>query len=201
MIRRLPHRALAGAIAAALLGASAGPARAVPRPELAALAGQTFGATSAPDHGGLSLSLAALWPVDWRLGDRVVLGMAVSADDLGSELGQLRDSHDGTALGATQLRQRSVYALEWRMDARAHQRLGATPYASGTWGFSRVLDGHLGTRLRSVGSTGFSLGGGLGWPIGGAGTLGIALRYHRLFNDVVGRYLSAGVDWGWRAGH
>jgi hypothetical protein len=33
----------------------------------------------------------------------------------------------------------------------------------------------------------------------GSGALGASFRYHRLANDVLlGRYVSAGLDWVWR---
>ena len=202
MPRSRGQRAPGGALtvaALALLAAGAAPVRALPRPELAVMLGQNFAVSAPPDAGGFSASGALLWPVDWRLGDRLAFGLGLSADDMGSEVGQVYDPHTGQALGATELRQRSVYTAAWRMDLRLGRHLGAEPYASGTWGVSRVTDARLGNQLSTVGSTGFGLAGGLRWPIGPAGSLGLGLRYNRLFNDVVARYMSAGLDWGWRA--
>jgi hypothetical protein len=37
-------------------------------------------------------------------------------------------------------------------------------------------------------------------PVAGATALGLGIRYHRLFNDEVGRYASFAAEWRWGAG-
>ncbi len=73
-----------------------------------------------------------------------------------------------------------------------------TPFASATWGFYRVTDDVRGDELDSVGSTGFSLAMGARRPLGRHFALGAVVRYHRLFNDRLGRLMSAGLDCAWR---
>jgi peptide/nickel transport system permease protein len=55
-----------------------------------------------------------------------------------------------------------------------------------------------GKRLSSVGSAGFSLAAGVRWQLGRYVGLGAVVRYHRLFNDREGRFMSAGLDCAWR---
>jgi hypothetical protein len=49
-----------------------------------------------------------------------------------------------------------------------------------------------------VSSTGFSLAAGVQRRVAGGNSFGAVVRYHRLFNDVTGRYVSGAVEWGWR---
>jgi len=154
--------------------------------------GGTFGVLGDVGDGGFSLSLAAMWP----FGDRYAFGIVGMADDMGSEIGPLLDPNDGTNLGSTELAHRSVIGGAWRADASLPGRWRLEPYVSGSWGIYRVADDHFGDRYASVGSTGFSLGGGVARPLG-RGSLGAVVRYQRLFNDVVGRYWIAAAEWRW----
>ena len=198
---RTPHRSLRAALLIALVLAIPAPSFAIMPPRVVAGVGQTFLATAAPDEGGFAASLALQWPPDWRFGDHVLAGVEVAAEDLGATVGQIHDQHDGSPIGATQLAQRAVYSASFRVDLEGRRtRLRAIPFANGTWGVARVDDARLDTRLSSVGTTGFGLGGGLRWMAGHTGSLGLSVRYHRWFNEVVGRYMSVGLDWGWRAG-
>ena len=178
-----------------LLLAGAPLARAVPLPEWTGSAGHSFAVTGDLTGGGWSLSLGALWPLDLQ---GVSFGLGLFADDAGNRIGRLRDANDGTDLGTVGLGHRAAYGAAWRLDARTAPRRGWEPFGSATWGYYRVEDDRLGVTQNRVGSTGFSLAAGLRRPMG-SGALGASLRYHRLANDVlVGRYVSAGVDWAWR---
>ena len=182
-------------LAALLVAALPVHARAgVPRPELTGALGRTLAVTGAPDEGGLSFALATLWPVQ----EHVRFGVGAFADDIGSNLGRLSDPNDGTDLGVVALDHRMVVGAAWRLDAELPPVRAWVPYASGTWGISRVADDHRGIASGSIGTTGFSLGGGIRHPLAGRLSLGASVRYHRLFNDRTGRFVTAGVDWGWR---
>jgi hypothetical protein len=181
--------------AALLLAALSARARAdLTRPELSGAVGRTLAVTGAPAEGGLSFAFAALWPVQ----ERLHFGVGLFADDMGSRLGRLSDPNDGTDLGVVALDHRSTVGAAWRLDAVLPSLRAWVPYASGSWGIYHVADDHRGSDAGSIGSTGFSLGGGLRHPFAGRLSLGASVRYHRLFNDRTGRFVTAGVDWGWR---
>jgi hypothetical protein len=179
-----------GLVAAAV--SAAAPQAAHSAPDVLLDVGGTFANTGDVGDGGFSLSLAAMW----SFGDRYAFGIAGFADDMGAEIGPLLDPNDGTDLGSTELAHRSVIGGAWRADANLPGRWQLEPYVSGSWGVYRVADDHYGDRHSAVGSTGFSLGGGVTRPLG-RGSLGAVVRYHRLFNDVVGRYWSAAAEWRW----
>ncbi len=147
-----------------------------------------------PGGGGLAASLAALWPLEDRLG----FGVTAFADDIGTRLGRLRDPNDGSDLGTTPALHRFAYGIAWRLDARSAVRRGWEPFVSGTWGYYRIQDDRLGSTFDAVSAAGFSLGAGVRRPMRGDSRLGASLRYHRLSSDRVGRYLTASMDWSWR---
>jgi len=192
--------AVRAALAAGLTLAAPALGRAGIVPKLLAGTGGTFAVLGHPDRGGFSASLAAMWPVDLQLTDeeRVSFGLTAFADDLGAELGALRDPTDPTAdLGRIETAHRSTWGVAWRADV-AVGRVGAwTPVASGTWGGYWITDDHRGKTTAATGSAGWSLAAGARRAILASGTLGAMLRYHRLFNDTAGRYMSAGLEWGW----
>jgi hypothetical protein len=149
----------------------------------------------APDGGGSSASLAALWPV----APRFSFGVMLHGDDAGSTVDSLRDEQGhGLVHGKVEQVHRAAWGVSWRLDAAAPARFGATPFASATWGYYRVADDLRGEELGSVGSAGFSLAAGARWPLGRHFALGAVVRYHRLFNDREGRFMSAGLDFVWR---
>jgi hypothetical protein len=169
--------------------------RAIPRPEFYATTGGTFAVLGKPNEGGLSASAAVLWPFE----ERFAFGLTMYADDLGADLGPVRDPNDpASVLGTVELAHRMTYGAAWRLDARLAPLRGWTPVASGTWGFARVADDHSGRRFDAVGSAGFSLAGALRRAVTAHATLGPTVRYYRLFNDDAGRYMSVALEWGWR---
>lgn len=194
-------RAGRGAVALALLAAGVaapGTSAGGPWPGLSATAGRTFAVSGTPNEGGVALALAALWPVGGPGGAPVRLGVALFADDMGDEIGQLRDPHDGTPLGAAALFHRQALGWAWRLDAAPRPWGRWQPYASGSWGYYRITDDVRGARTAEAGTTGFSVGGGLHFAAGKNLRVGAAARYHRLFEDRIGRYMDAGLDLAWR---
>jgi hypothetical protein len=189
-------------IAAAMLmclpvAASGAPAAGGPtwRPTLIATAGGTFAVLGRPDDGGTSLSLAAMWPV----AEHLAFGVMVHGDDAGTVVDSLRDaSGAGLAYGKIDQGHRAAWGVSWRMDATAPQRFGLTPVLSATWGAYRVADDARGNELDHIGSTGWSLAAGLRRDVGSHVGLGAYVRYHRLFNDLEGRFMSAGLEAIWR---
>jgi hypothetical protein len=168
-------------------------------PELSFSGGTTLAILGEPDEGGASVSAGLLWPVEGpeALGDRMRFGVHLFADDLGARLTRLLDPNDQSDLGLAEDLHRDAFGAAWRLDAVFDGPGGWIPYTSGTWGFYWVQDDVRGDARDAVGSTGFSLGAGLLRPIAGASSLGLGVRYHRLFNDVAGRYASLSAEWRW----
>ena len=185
----------AAAVVAALLLAPAAAAAGSWAPALVGSAGGTFAVLGEPNEGGASAALAALWPV----GERLSFGVMVHGDDAGALVDSLRDD-SGTALpvGKVELAHRAAWGVSWRLDASAPPRFGLTPTLSATWGVYRVVDDARGTELRHVGSTGWSVAAGARRGLGSHLDLGAYVRYHRLFNDLEGRFMSAGLEGSWR---
>jgi hypothetical protein len=166
-----------------------------PRPVLSAALGRSFAVLGVPSGGGASVSLAALWPVAPRLS----FGVMLHGDDAGSTVDSLRDEQgQGLPYGEIEQLHRAAWGASWRLDAEAPARFGMIPFASATWGYYRIVDDLRGEVLSSVGSTGFSLGAGARKPLGRHVMLGAVVRYHRMFNDLEGRFMSAGLDCAWR---
>jgi len=184
-----PVRGLRHIAAAVLLTtAAAAPVRAA-QPELSATLGGTMAIAGDVDGGGFAFSGAALWAL---LDRRMAVGVTGVADDLGSTA----PDPAATSAGSGQVH-RATYGAAWRLDGRI---LGPSwePFGGGTWGFYYLRDDRLGATLNDWISTGFSLGGGVRHVTRGRGTIGAVLRYHQLFNDRMGRYASAALEWGWR---
>jgi len=164
-------------------------------PALSGSLGGSFAVLGLPSGGGSSVSLSAMWPVAPRLS----FGVMVHGDDAGSTVDSLRDEQGrGLAYGKIEQLHRAAWGASWRLDAASPARFGVTPFASATWGYYRVNDDVRGNELGSVGSTGFSLAAGARRLLGGHFALGAVVRYHRLFNDREGRFMSAGLDCAWR---
>ena len=69
-----------------------------------------------------------------------------------------------------------------------------------TWGAWRVQDDVRGDIQRALASTGLGVGLGLDRRLSPRHTLGVGLRYQRLFNDVIEGYMTGGVSWRWSLG-
>lgn len=195
-MRRIARHPVSGGVAAVLLVAAlaAAPAAAFQPPAMSGTIGRTLAVTGEPDDGGWSLALGATWPIE----ERLRFGLGVFADDMGAGFGRLSDPNDGTDLGIVPERHRATLGAAWRLDAEFAPRRGWAPFASGTWGAYRIADDFRGQGAGAVGATGFSLGAGVRRPLAGRVAFGASVRYHRLFDDRVGRWVTAGVDWAWR---
>ena len=183
---------LAGLIAALVLSAAA-PALAAP--SVTGTIGGTTAILGGVKEGGLSLSLALLWPLDFH---GLETGVSGHADDFGSVFEDLTDPSTGGSAGRAEGVHRAAYSAAYRLDARPFPRLGWEPFASGTWGVYRLRDDRLGDTRREWSSTGWSLAAGVRHVLHGRATIGAEMRYHRLFNDHAGRGLAAGLRLGGR---
>ncbi|HEY6867914.1 MAG TPA: hypothetical protein VI792_11695 [Candidatus Eisenbacteria bacterium] len=178
---------VAGAL---LLCAGAAPAAA--RPQFALSAGRTFAIIGAADNGGPAFELRALW----RIREAVSAGLALSASDMGQQVDTLPMGLGKTA-GTAQAAFGAAVAAEMRPFLESDRLLLRTLFGGGTAGLVGVRDTHLGTRLYAKGVFGFS--GAVGWhlPLGEHATMGPSLHYTRVFDDHLGRFMSAGLDWTW----
>jgi hypothetical protein len=149
----------------------------------------------APDGGGSSASLAALWPVD----PRFCFGVMLHLDDAGTIVDTVAGV-PGSALAYGRFEQfhRAAWGASWRLDASGRPWHGLIPRLSATWGYYRIVDDQRGAKQGTIGSTGFSLAPSLRVALGPRLALGLVARYHRLFNDREGRFMSAGLDCAWR---
>ena len=190
-------------MALALAAALAGPAAtAGASPLFEGAVGVTGAITGDIAEGGASVAGAVLWPVPevWKLPKvSARFGIMAHADDMGSELTQIHDANDGTPLGVTETAHRSTWGASWRLDVLLADWGSWTPEASGSWGYYRVSDDVRGTDTSALGSAGFSLGMGIGRPLG-AFSAAAVVRYHRLFNDRTGRYVTGGLAFRWGRG-
>jgi hypothetical protein len=164
--------------------------------------GVTGAITGDISEGGASVAGAVLWPVPevWT-GTKVSarFGIMGHADDMGSQITQLTDPNDGTPLGTSETAHRSTWGVSWRLDAMLPAWGAWVPEASGSWGYYRVGDDVRGEDVASLGSAGFSLGAGIGRPLGAIAAAAV-VRYHRLFNDRAGRYVTGGIAFRWGRG-
>jgi len=165
------------------------------RPQLIGCVGGTFAVLGEPSDGGSSVSLSAMWPVTRALS----FGVMAHGDDAGSLVDSLRDAQGhGLPAGKIDQLHRAAWGASWRLDAAAPPWHGVSPYASGTWGYYKISDDQRGTSRGSIGSAGFSLGAGARRALARGFVLGAYVRYHRLFNDREGRFVSAGLEGTWR---
>jgi hypothetical protein len=191
---RRPDLSLALACALAVAAAVAASPALASLPSLRLATGGTLAALGGVNEGGASIGLSALWPLE----ERLEAGAMLLADDLGSLETRLADPNDGQDLGAAERAHRAVWGAAWRLDARPLPGAAWEPWASGTWGFHYVRDDVRGGTTGRVNSTGFSLALGVRRALRGGVSAAGVVRYHRLFNDRAGRYVTAGVEWGWR---
>jgi hypothetical protein len=202
MSRRGGVGPIAWACAAALLLLAPAVARAakLSKPAVEGTFGGSFAVSgTSPTDGGTSASLSLLWPVressDKRFGLRA--GIMGHLDDAGSVMDSVRV--DGVALEGGEVEQwhRMAYGASVRLDL---ERLGSRfrPFFGGTLGWSRVADDVRGDVFSQADCVGFSLGGGARVVVSPHVGLGGFARYHRLFNDRMGRFMSAGLDVSWR---
>jgi len=190
--------AAAAALAILLTGAVPERAQAVPV-DLVAGAGGTFGVDGISGSGGASLEVSLLWRFEGPLS----FGPMAFASDLGTEVGRLYDANDGSDLGATELGHQNTWGVAWRMDARGPAFAGGriTPFGSAALGGYRFKADRLGIDRAAVSAAGVSAGGGLRYGFAGHGTsVGVSVRYHRVFDERFSDYTSVAMDWLWPLG-
>jgi hypothetical protein len=192
------RRSAGAAILVALLAFSTGPRVAEARGGFVLDVGKT-GAISGPyTDGGLSLGLGLLWPVDeapWNLPVR--FGLMGVFDDMGAQVEPLIGGA-GNVIGLAETQHQDVLGAAFRLDWEPVLTWKWRPYGSGTWGYYRVTNDVRGATTGGVSAPGFSLGAGVVRYLASGSSFGAVVRYHRLFDDETGRYVSAGVEWGWR---
>jgi len=163
--------------------------------------GSTVDWETLSDRGGRSLRLALMAP----LSHRVSVGVEGATDDLFSIIVATRDG-TGELSDANPVIHRSTWSLGWRADAdvwtlpsaKSWRLPASTLVATGTAGVWRVTTDRLLRRLDENDAFGWSLGMGWNFQLPAGIALGPAVRYARVFEDGVGRYVTASLDWNWR---
>jgi hypothetical protein len=186
----------AAVAAAALALATAAPADALVTPDLVLALGRTTAVAGEPGGGGMSAAVSALW----RLEGPLAGGLTVFADDMGTDLGRLRDANDGSDIGTIEEAHRFAYGAAWRLDAALPGRGGLEPYLTATWGAYRVQDDVRGEVRGALTSTGVGAGIGVRRHIARTGALGLCARWHEVLRGDAGRWLSVTADWQWHWG-
>jgi hypothetical protein len=195
--RPFRFRTLVAAMAAGMLGAAPAAWAGPHWPDLSIGLGGTAVVSGDVDGGGFAAWAAGTWAIEgpWSM------GIHVFADDMGNRLVQaIRPGTPPVSLGTVEERHRFVYGGGWRMDAGLPLLGRWEPVASATWSYARIQDDARGTTLDAMSTNGFGVGLAIRRPVLQHSTVGVALRYHHLFNDTVDGYMSAGVEWGWRFG-
>jgi hypothetical protein len=188
-------------LASALLAGVSRPAHAWSRPETNLALGTTLGADGTPSSGGLSAALSPMWAIT----DHARFGVTVFADDIGSTLADLYDPNDHTNLGTNAPAHRWTWGGAWRADVDVAHRGPWTAAASGTWGYWRIEDDSHGHTYQAASAVGLGIGGVVRRKVADAQTLGLSVRWQRLFAERnasyrrVEHYASAAVEWSWAA--
>jgi hypothetical protein len=203
---RRPAAALRTLALAVLLAAAAlvRPAAALPpRPEFTTSLGHSFGVLGAEaKKGGTALEVAALWPVreGWSAGVALWGGDTSSGTERVEDPVTFQDL--GPVPGTSEYFAGAGWAMELRPGVFGRDSTGAAGPLRGL-----VLAGNAGVYRVGVAFGGeethqqsFGFGLGIGWrfALGEHHQVGPALRYARVFDDQLGRFFSAGLDWTWR---
>lgn len=188
--------------AAALTCCAAGTAIAfpgVPLPGLALSAGRTFAVAGDPSDGGLSLAFTPTWAFH----ERARFGVMLFADDMGTQLVELKDPNDGTPLGTASDVHRMAWGAAWNAEYDALLRGPWIGSAAGSFGYWRIEDDLRGETQNAGSALGLGLGLSVRRDIGGSRELGLALRWQKLTeNDHVDwqrvdQYASAALELRW----
>ena len=184
----------------AVLPLAAAPPRAAAGMEFSGSLGRTFAITGDIREGGEAFQLDALLPMR----DSWSIGYAFYGADMGQGTERLLDPNNGTDLGAAGGPTRYVYGVGWALDV--HPWAGRTNAAgvlrwlsvAGTVGHYRIRVETQGDVLEDDDAFGWALAGRWRLPLGAHAAFGQWVRYTRVFDDRLGRYVSAGLDWTWR---
>jgi hypothetical protein len=186
-------------LVAALLAAGAGPARALPMPDLMLEFGRSFAVDSGQegvfDEGGFSLAASALWPVS-----RIRTGLTLFADDLGELTTELVDNSVSPPqpLGTFHVAHVAVAGALWRMEVEGPRIAGLETFGRGDWGLFRFRADQFGSQIDSESKLGWSLGGGVMVPVKAGHSFGLTFNFHRTFHEFFRDYMSAAAAWHWR---
>ena len=192
-------RSAGALLLATLLAAGAGPARALPMPDVVAEFGRSFAVDSSVDgvfdEGGFSLAGSALWPAD-----RLRFGLTLFADDLGSLTEERVDDSvtPPVPLGTFHVAHVAVAGALWRMEVDGPRVAWLETFARGDWGLFRFRADEFGSQIDSESKLGWSLGGGVMVPMNSGHSFGLTLNFHRTFHEFFRDYMSAAAAWHWR---
>jgi hypothetical protein len=205
--RRWCARAAGLAALCVLLGlpATRAAASAFGIPELMGSLGGTFAISGDVKEGGAAVQIGGLWPVGGPSSPASV-GLGVWAADAGQQVVRLLDPNDGTDLGAVGGQALTTFGAGLVADVRpdlwrGRNDVGAATglFLSGAFGYYKVNTSVQQNPVSDDGSLGWSAGGGWRFRLAHGVTIGPAIHYHRLvFDDHLGRFMTAGLDWAWR---
>jgi hypothetical protein len=196
--RRLVQAGLAGLLVQAVLHA---PSQANGGPRISGSVAHTFAILGTVHDGATAFGLNALVPVD---GDSGMLGLGVGmwADDMGQGVERLLDPDTFADIGAVGGSSRFVVGGGLAADFHpapglAHGARGG-PFLAGTAGVYYVESREQSSLDHADNALGWSLGAGWCFRIGALGSVGPSVHYHRVFDDRLGRFMAAGLEWAWR---
>ena len=172
----------------------------IPHPELALEAGRTFGVSSPTsgqyDQGGLTFGGSVLW--NWE--NRFRFGVQTLASDSGSQTEHIMTNDTPPVdYGVTVQGHRAVFSASWRTDwlGPAVGKFGRT-FVTGSYGYFRFRNDHLGDPRGSVSAVGGSLGLGLEHSFTPKQTLGLVAAGTWMSDDFTPHYGSAAFEYKWR---
>lgn len=173
-------------------------------PRISGSVAHTFAILGEVHEGGPAFNLNALVPVDGE-GGAFDLGVGMWAGDMGQGVEPLIDPDDLTELGTVGGAARFV--VGGGLAADFHPSLGSAkgargahggPFLGGTTGIYYVESREGASLEHTDNALGWSLAAGWRFGVGALGSLGPAVHYTRVFDDRLGRFMVAGLDWTWR---
>ena len=199
---RQVHASILGAAACAVLWAGAGAATAAAStaPELVVSAGSTLGVTGSPGRGGVTSSLAMLWPVEGRY----AFGVGVFADDLGTGFADLHDPNTGIALGTVASTHRWSYGGEWRAEMQLHNSRRVRLLWGAGFGYGRQEIDQGGDNRGAASAVVASTGATFLWKAAHGHAFGTTLAYRRELvhrandPDRATSWATAALEWRWQ---
>lgn len=181
----------------AVLLAAPRTAAAFSQPTLDVTVGKSFAMDHEPSGGGLSAAIAPMWP----FANHARFGVALFADDIGTDIDPLAD--DGSDLGMAASRHRWAWGGAWRGDADVMRGKRWVANVSGSMGWWRVEDDRSGRFLAAAGSVGIAAGLGIRRHMTPHHDAGLVVRWHELTSDRhsifrrVDHYATASLEWRW----
>jgi hypothetical protein len=173
-------------------------------PRISGSMGHTFAILGTVREGAPAFELRALVPVD---GESGMLGLGVGAwgADMGQTVERLIDpvtlADVGMVGGASRFLAGGGLAGELHLRSAsangAHEVRGG-PFLTGTAGVYYVESRRESSLEHTDNALGWSVATGWRFRMGALGSLGPGVHYTRVFDDRVGRFMTAGLDWTWR---